>query len=115
MASGAARLGPHRSAYEKNRKRILAEQHICGICGRPVNKSLKFPDPLSATVDHIIPFDRGGHPSAYENLQLAHLCCNRQKSNKLIIEARLPTQNDDEINNRDLPQSRDWSRYRPGP
>lgn len=79
-----------------------------------MNKKLKFPDPASPTVDHIIPVDRGGHPSALDNLQLAHLACNRYKSNKLFIEQHISAGETDEVDNRDLPQSRDWSRYRPG-
>lgn len=70
-----------RMAYEQNRKKILASQDICAICGRPVDKSLKYPDPNCATVDHIIPVSRGGHPSDISNLQLAHLKCNLLKSN----------------------------------
>lgn len=77
------RDGTHQAAFERNRKKILLTQDVCGICGRPVDKSLKFPHPMSPTVDHIIPIDRGGHPSAIENLQLAHFACNRQKSDKL--------------------------------
>ena len=35
----ADHVGPHRRTYEKNRKRILASQDVCGICGQPVDKS----------------------------------------------------------------------------
>ena len=76
----ADRIGPHRRVYDKNRKRVLASQDICGICGRPVDKSLKFPDPMSAVIDHIIPVNKGGSPDDIDNLQLAHMCCNRAKS-----------------------------------
>ena len=68
--------------YQANRKIIIATQSICAICGRPVDKSLKGYDPMSATVDHIIPVSRNGHPFALENLQLTHRKCNLQKSNK---------------------------------
>ena len=47
---------------------------------------LKYPDPMSKTVDHIIPIAKGGHPSDLSNLQLAHRCCNRQKSDKLFVQ-----------------------------
>lgn len=77
-----------RREYERHKKRILMTAGVCGICGQPVNKSLKFPHPMSATVDHIIPVSRGGHPSDINNLQLAHMCCNRQKANKLMQETR---------------------------
>lgn len=58
-------------------------QNICAICGRPVNKSLKTPDPNAPEIDHIIPISMGGHPSDISNLQLVHSICNKAKSNKL--------------------------------
>lgn len=42
----ADRIGSHKTQFEKNKKRILATQDICGICGKPVDKSLKFPHPI---------------------------------------------------------------------
>lgn len=108
------RDGPHRYAFDRNRKKILLTQEVCGICGKPVDKSLQFPHPLSPTVDHIIPIDRGGHPSAIENLQLAHFCCNRQKSDRVQGVAPQPAQKAPEgaALMRMLPQSRDWLAYR---
>lgn len=105
-------IGSHRTAFEKNKKRILASQNVCGICGKEVDMSLKFPHPLSATVDHIIPLARGGHPSALENLQLAHLCCNRMKADKLFEETKKENTLPPVIANNNLPLSRDWSKYR---
>lgn len=104
------RSGPHRAAFEKNKKVILATQETCGICGHPVDKSLKVPDPMSPCVDHIMPVSKGGHPSARENLQLAHWSCNRQKSDKLYREQT--NSRPQVIGNRNLPQSMDWSKYR---
>jgi len=103
--------GPHRGAYAKNKKRIMATQNTCGICGRPVDMTLKPPDPMAPCVDHIIPIAKGGHPSALENLQLAHWSCNRQKSDKLFCN---PGQINQVIGNRVLPQSKDWAAYRSG-
>ena len=108
---GMARYGNQRTVYEKNKKKILKEQKVCGICGKPVNKKLKFPHPLSACIDHIIPLAKGGHPSDINNLQLAHWCCNREKSDKL------PTLNNDfkkeeDIGNRVLPHLVDWIHYK---
>ncbi len=81
------RRGSHARLYRSNRKRILMQQTICAICGRPVDKELKAPDPMSPTVDHIIPLNKGGHPSDINNLQLAHWICNRMKSDKLAISS----------------------------
>lgn len=100
--------GTHRTAYERNKKRILATQKICGICGKPVDFSLKYPHPMSATIDHIIPVAKKGHPSDINNLQLSHLTCNRQKSDKLFKNKEEPQV----IGNRNLPHSYDWKRYR---
>ena len=75
--------GTHRAAFERNKKIIYATQTVCGICGMPVDFSVKYPHPLSPCVDHIIPVARGGHPSAMENLQLAHWKCNNEKADKL--------------------------------
>ena len=106
----ADKTGAHRQSYNRNKKIILASQDTCGICGGPVDKSLKSGDPMAPCVDHIVPIAKGGHPSALENLQLAHWTCNRQKSDKLFrnIEKKEPVV----LGNRNLPQSMDWTTYR---
>lgn len=96
----------NRGAYEKARLKILKTQTVCGICGKPVDFSLKYPHPLSPTVDHIIPVSKGGHPSDISNLQLAHRCCNRQKSDKLIIKTNVEEHK--VVSNRVLPATFDW-------
>lgn len=106
------KFGEHRTAFDKAKRRILQTQECCGICGKPVDKSLRFPHPLSACIDHIVPIAKGGHPSDISNLQLAHLSCNRAKSDKINLQ-NLPSSADSAtINNRDLPQSMDWRTYR---
>lgn len=104
-------VGAHRVAYEKNKRKILLTQDTCAICGLPVDKTLKYPHPLSPTVDHIIPVGRGGHPSSIDNLQLAHFTCNRQKWDR-ILDQKPVEQHKDIISNRILPLSRDWSTYK---
>lgn len=106
--------GAHRAQYEHNKKKIYATQTVCGICGRPVDQSLKYPNPLAKCIDHIIPIAKGGHPSDLNNLQLAHWTCNRQKSDKLFTETNkgLLTDKKGLISNRNLPQSTDWAAYR---
>ncbi len=97
--------GAHRQQYQANRKYILATQSVCAICGKPVDKTIKSPHPMSPTVDHIIPIARNGHPSDINNLQLAHRACNRAKSDKLSVAAG------ETINNRDFLQSHDWRTF----
>ena len=102
--------GKHRAAFDKNKKKIYQTQTLCGICGKPVDFSKKYPDPLSPCVDHIIPVSKGGHPSDIDNLQLAHWECNRQKSDKLF--APIERKEDEQIGNRVLPHTVNWSAYR---
>ena len=106
--SRADKKGAHRANYERNKKRIFATQNTCGICGHPVDFSLKPPHPMAPTLDHIIPVSKGGHPSDIDNLQLSHWTCNRQKSDKIFKQNHETKQ---VIGNRNLPQSMDWMKY----
>ena len=106
-----------RGEFERNKRKILMSQEICGICGKPVDKSLKYPNPEAPVIDHIIPLKKGGHPCSLYNLQLAHARCNRLKGDTL------PTKKTNEPKKTDadyyeklragLPQQRDWLKYRP--
>lgn len=99
--------GPQRAQFESHKKKIYATQKHCGICGCEVDFALKFPHPMSPCIDHIIPVSKGGHPSDITNLQLAHMWCNRQKSDKLMKKVEF----DDGsavVSNRELPLTLDW-------
>lgn len=97
--------GKAKTTYQKAKKIIFASQTNCGICGRPVDFNKKFPDPWSATIDHIIPIQKGGDATALNNLQLAHLQCNRIKATKLVqVQVK-----EKKVDNRDLPLTFDWS------
>ncbi|MCC8163345.1 MAG: HNH endonuclease [Lachnospiraceae bacterium] len=98
-------------AFDRAKKKIYATQTVCGICGKPVDFTKKYPHPLSPCIDHIIPIAKGGHPSAMENLQLAHWTCNRQKSDRLFRTDKGNEENT-VLSNRVLPQSCDWTKYR---
>jgi hypothetical protein len=54
---------------------------ICQLCFKPVDKTLKHPNPLSASLDHIIPLSKGGSHTR-GNVQLTHLKCNVKASVK---------------------------------
>jgi 5-methylcytosine-specific restriction endonuclease McrA len=100
----------HRRQFLINKKKILATQTVCGICGKPVDFTKKYPHPMSPCIDHIIPVAKGGHPSDMDNLQLAHWICNREKSDKLF--RRIEVKRDSQIMNDDLPHKVDWTTYR---
>ncbi len=99
--------GTQRAQFESNKLKIYASQKNCGICGKPVDFSLKFPHPLSRCIDHIIPVAKGGHPSDITNLQLAHMTCNRRKSDKLMPERDFTT-GTELVSNRLLPLTYGW-------
>lgn len=66
--------------YSKvNRAKVFRDSNwTCGLCGFPVNSRLRYPNPLSASLDHIVPLVAGaGSPGHVQsNCQLAHFHCN---------------------------------------
>lgn len=86
-----------RKNYEKRRARKISNGPIddftnleiferdewkCGICGGRVDKDLKWPDPMSPSLDHIVPLSKDGtHTKA--NVQCSHLRCNESKKDSL--------------------------------
>lgn len=62
----------------------------CGICGEPVDRELKWPDPMSKSLDHVRPLAKGGH-HVRTNCQLAHLSCNVSKGDKEVEDGRSGT------------------------
>lgn len=55
---------------------------ICGICGKAVDRDLTFPDPMSPSIDHVLPRSLGGSDDP-SNLSVCHLRCNHVKSNRV--------------------------------
>ena len=109
------RQGAFNTEFLKNKKKILATQSVCAICGKPIDMTLKGSDPMGPTVDHIVPIDKGGHPSDISNLQLAHRVCNLKKSNKLPSGPSGTAKSNVTVPNNLLPQETDWSLYRAKP
>ena len=66
---------------------ILFELHgwICWICREPINRFLRCPNLMAATVEHIIPLSRGG-THTWDNTVPAHARCNFRKGDSLFIE-----------------------------
>jgi 5-methylcytosine-specific restriction endonuclease McrA len=50
----------------------------CHLCGKRVDPKLRWPDPWSQSVDHLIPIARGGTHEP-RNVALAHLRCNQSR------------------------------------
>ena len=61
---------------------------ICQLCGRKINRRLKYPNPRSKSIDHIVPLSKGGNDSP-SNVQAAHLRCNMIKKAKSGGQLRL--------------------------
>lgn len=53
----------------------------CHLCHQRVSSRAKWPDPRSASLDHVVPLSRGGEHS-YANVATAHLGCNVSKGNR---------------------------------
>lgn len=71
----ARKLGNGR--YEEFSRDEIGERDgwICGICDRPVDEALRWPDLRSASLDHVVPLVFGGeHTRA--NSRIAHWICN---------------------------------------
>lgn len=102
MASSNPRYA-NSSKRNKVRKWLLATQDRCALCGKPIDKTLKTPHPMSAEVDEIVPISKGGSPISRDNVQLAHRICNQRKGNRMALRAEeLP------VSRQPLPTSRDW-------
>lgn len=77
--------------YERARRRVLQHNRICQFqgnakwpaCGQLIDLDLKWPDPMSATVDHSIPVSQleWDDPRLWDVSLLfpMHLVCNQRK------------------------------------
>lgn len=54
----------------------------CKWCADPIDLSVAWPDPLSKSIDHIVPVSKGG-THELENCQLMHLGCNSSKGARM--------------------------------
>jgi 5-methylcytosine-specific restriction endonuclease McrA len=82
--TAARRESYQRRRAQKTATQVEAFQNVevferdrwrCGICGGKVSPARAWPDPLSASLDHVVPLSQGGaHTKA--NVRLAHLRCN---------------------------------------
>lgn len=77
----AARLALPRERVDRT---VLFERddYTCQICMGPLDMAAGRFEPLSPTIDHIVPLSRGGHHT-YENTQAAHRRCNIAKGGRI--------------------------------
>lgn len=59
---------------------------VCGLCAKQIDPDLRHPDPMSPSIDHIVPLAAGGSDVPV-NLQAAHLVCNTRKGARVMEEA----------------------------
>lgn len=61
----------------------IRDDWTCGLCGDPIDRNVRWPDPTSPSIDHIVPIAKGGEHSL-KNVQAAHLGCNCRKGARLV-------------------------------
>lgn len=99
---GKRNLGRTGHRYTSARRKVLANNQICALCGDLIDMDLKYPDPMSATVDHIVSVKqimaetgKRDDPRLYDtkNLQPAHLRCNSQRKDKAMKRDYVTSEN----------------------
>lgn len=60
---------------------FVRDRWICGICRKKISPRLRFPHPMSVSLDHIIPFAEGG-PHTRANCRATHLGCNSRRQHR---------------------------------
>lgn len=83
ICSKACRQRARRAAFTGPRRAVktgIAERDgwCCQLCGGEVEKWRRFPDPLMASIDHIVLTALGGS-NDQDNLRLTHLGCNQRR------------------------------------
>lgn len=64
---------------------VARDGNACGICQETVDLTIRYPDPASPSVDHVIPRSKGGADDL-TNYQLACLGCNVRKRDRIDFE-----------------------------
>lgn len=63
---------------DRDRRTIAARHENCHICGREIDYTLRWPDPMCFVVDHVTPLANGG-ADTLANKRAAHNQCNSTK------------------------------------
>ena len=76
----------------------------CALCGKPIDYSLHYLDPMGYVLDEIVPVSKGGSPYDLSNVQPAHRLCNARKGNKTQAEL----EGSQSAKDAPLPRAREW-------
>lgn len=76
----SAKLSVRSEKYTKEDV-ILKNGGFCHICSEKIDLTIKSPNGLSFSIDHVIPLTKGGNDTL-DNVLPAHRACNSAKSNK---------------------------------
>lgn len=68
----------------------LAHGDTCYLCGRVVNFRKRWPDPMSPSLDHVIPLANGG-THTINNVAMVHLTCNLKKGARQVEQGPIST------------------------
>jgi hypothetical protein len=78
-----AKRGHNGHGYRQIRHAVLyaPEFIVCELpgCHKLIDRSLRWPHPMSPTADMIVPFARGGDPKDPHNYRPAHYGCNSRR------------------------------------
>lgn len=61
---------------------------VCWICRKPINRRVKAPHLKAPSVDHVIPFNKGGLHT-WDNVRCAHFGCNSYRGDRNECQLRL--------------------------
>lgn len=80
----ALKRGAKARTAERFTKREIYDRDgwICGICEQPVDPTLKYPHPHSASLDHVVPLSLDGEHTR-DNVRCSHLTCNVARGNRI--------------------------------
>ena len=82
-AHSAIRRGVTKAELLKPKEIYERDGWRCGICGKGVDGRLKYPHPMSPSLDHIIPIDPSqGGTHTRDNVRCSHLVCNVRRGNR---------------------------------
>lgn len=83
--------------WKQLRKRVLAEETVCWLCGLPLDFDAPPKSRWAPSVDHVVPRSQGGSVFDRSNLRAAHAGHNSARGDGTRTRPAVPS-----------PQSRRW-------